>query len=117
MPPTKTNLSDAAAGLPEHWSPRVLGDVSGHEVKVSKLLGEFVWHHHDDADEMFLVLRGELLLKFRDGDVTLSPGEMLIVPAGVDHLPVAEEEVVTLVFEKAGVDKLGDKAGSVPRFA
>ncbi len=110
MPPTKTNLNEATKTLTTHWSPKVLTTVSGHEVKISKLKGEFVWHKHDDADEMFLVVTGELLLKFRDGDVTLTPGELLTVPAGVEHLPIAEEEVVTLVFEKVGVNKLGDKA-------
>ena len=109
MPPTKINLTDAAASLTKHWSPKVLGDVSGHEIKISKLRGEFIWHRHEDADELFLVTAGTLLIKFRDGEVTLRPGDMLIVPAGVDHLPIADEEVITLVFEQAGVHKLGDK--------
>lgn len=108
MPPTKINLNSAADSLAEHWQPKVLGTVSGHEIKISKLLGDFVWHHHADAYEMFLVTAGTLLIKFRDGDVTLNTGEMLIVPAGVDHLPIADEEVATLVFEKAGVHKLGN---------
>ena len=112
MPPQKINLSDAAAALDQHWTPRVLTAVSGHEVKISKLSGEFVWHQHDDADELFLIVSGTLRLRFRDGEVTLNPGEMLTVPAGVEHLPIADEEVVTLVFEPAGVNKLGDKADS-----
>jgi len=112
MPPHKINLTDAAANLTNHWSPQILATVSGHDVKISRLKGEFVWHTHDDADELFLILRGTLTLKFRDGDVTLHEGEMLTVPAGVEHLPVAEEEVVTLVIEKTGVNKMGDKANT-----
>ena len=112
MTPQSINLAEAARALDKHWSPRVLTTVSGHEVKIPRLKGEFVWHKHDDADELFLVVSGTLRMKFRDGEVTLSPGEMLTVPAGVEHLPIADDEAVTLVIEKAGVHKLGDQATS-----
>lgn len=106
----KVNLDDKLARFTEHWRPKVVGSLNGQEVKLGKLAGAFVWHHHADADELFLVLRGRLRIELRDGAVTLEPGEMLIVPRGVEHRPVTEneEEVAVLLFEPAGVRNTGN---------
>ena len=95
----KINLAQKLALFTEHWQPRVLGDVNDSQVKLAKLKGEFVWHRHEAEDELFLVVRGRLLLKFRDGEVALGPGELVIVSRGVEHLPVAEEETEVLLVE------------------
>lgn len=104
----KINLAEAAATITETWRPQMLGEVSGHAVKLAKLHGEFVWHQHEDADEMFLCVAGSIRIELRDGAVTLDVGEMLIVPAGVEHRPVAEEEATVLLFERAGLRNTGD---------
>ncbi|HYE52546.1 MAG TPA: cupin domain-containing protein [Azospirillaceae bacterium] len=99
--PPKVNLAQAFASFSEHWSPRVAGDVNDMQVKLAKLKGEFVWHHHEHEDELFLVVRGRLTMRFRDRDVVLDPGEFLVVPRGVEHLPVAEEECEVILLEPA----------------
>lgn len=93
------NLAEKLAGFSAHWSPRIVGELNGQQVKLAKLHGEFVWHHHEHEDELFLVLKGTLVMRLRTGDVRLREGEFLIVPRGVEHLPVAEEEVHVLLFE------------------
>ncbi|WP_456278383.1 cupin domain-containing protein [Bacillus sp. AK128] len=95
----KVNIKDKFSLFNEHWSPKIAGEINDLHVKFAKLKGEFVWHHHEHEDEMFLVIKGELLLKFRDRDVTINEGEFIIVPKGVEHLPVAKEEVQVLLFE------------------
>lgn len=85
-----------------------MGELNGQHVKLARLMGEFVWHHHDDEDEMFLVVKGELLMRLRDGDISLREGEFLIVPKGVEHQPVANEEVLVLLFEPAGTLNTGN---------
>ena len=96
----KINLEEAFSRFSEQWTPHVVGDVNDHQVKVARLEGDFVWHHHENEDEMFLVLDGELTIRLRDGDVQLSPGELFVVPRGVEHLPVADRgEVRVLLFE------------------
>ncbi len=104
----KINLSDKLALISEHWRPKVVAELNGQEVKLVKVRGEFVWHHHAAEDELFLVLRGALRIEFRDRSVTLGPGEMLVVPRGVEHRPVAEEEVELLLFEPAAVRNTGN---------
>jgi mannose-6-phosphate isomerase-like protein (cupin superfamily) len=104
----KTTLSSKLDLITEHWRPRVVAELNGQEVKLAKLEGEFVWHHHDDADELFLVLGGHLRIELRDGVVELGPGEMVVVPRGVEHRPVAEREVSLLLFEPAGVRNTGN---------
>ena len=99
--PPKVNLAQAFASFSEHWSPHVAGDVNDMQVKLAKLKGEFVWHHHEHEDELFLVVRGRLTMRFRDRDVVLDPGEFLVVPRGVEHLPVAEEECEVILLEPA----------------
>ncbi len=95
----KVNLREQFERIPELWSPRIAGDVNEACVKLARLHGEFVWHHHEVEDELFLVVRGELLLRLRDGELRLAEGEMAIVPRGVEHLPVAENECWVLLVE------------------
>lgn len=97
----KVNLAEKFAQFNDHWSPKVAGDINSFQVKLVKLLGEFVWHHHEVEDELFLVVKGRLTMRFRDRDVTVDPGEFLIVPHGVEHLPVAQEETHVLLLEPA----------------
>lgn len=95
----KINLSQKLSLFADHWSPKIIGELNGQHVKLAKLKGEFVWHHHEAEDEMFLVLKGQLKMQFRDKDVLVKEGECIIVPAGVEHNPVAENEVHVLLFE------------------
>ncbi|MFZ5857251.1 MAG: cupin domain-containing protein [Chloroflexota bacterium] len=104
----KVNLAEKFSSFTEHWSPRIVGELNGQQVKLAKLLGEFVWHHHDDEDEMFLVVKGELLMRLHEGDITLREGEFLIIPRGVEHQPVANEEVLVLLFEPVGTVNTGN---------
>lgn len=97
----KVNVAEKMAKIGEHWKPRVAAELNGQEVKLVKILGEFIWHHHDVEDEMFLVIKGQLRMEFRDRSVTLGPGEFIVVPHGVEHRPVAEEECEMMLFEPA----------------
>ncbi len=106
--PEPVSLAAKLAAITEHWRPRVVGELNGQAVKVAKLKGEFVWHHHDAEDELFLVLSGQLRLEFRDGVRELNPGEFLVVPRGVEHRPVAAEETAVLLFEPLGVLNTGN---------
>lgn len=102
------SLSAKFAKIGEFWRPLVVGELNGQEVKLTRLKGEFVWHAHDDADEMFLVHRGEFTMEFRDRSVRLTPGDFLIVPRGVEHRPVAEHECEVMLFEPAGTLNTGN---------
>jgi mannose-6-phosphate isomerase-like protein (cupin superfamily) len=93
------NLRKKLAQVNEYWSPRIVGELNDSYVKVVKLKGEFIWHHHEHEDELFLVVAGRLKMRFRDGEIAVEPGEFVIVPKGVEHLPVAEEEVQIVLFE------------------
>jgi len=95
----KVNLSEKLAQFSEHWKPRIVGEVNDAYVKLVKFKGEFVWHHHENEDEMFLVVHGRLRMKLRDREIALNPGEFVIIPRGVEHLPVADEEVHVVLFE------------------
>ncbi|MFO0808915.1 MAG: cupin domain-containing protein [Gemmataceae bacterium] len=97
----KVNLREKLARFADHWSPKVVGELNGQQVKLVKFRGEFVWHHHDHEDELFLVVAGRFCMEFRDRHVWLDEGEFLIVPRGVEHRPVADEEVHVLLFEPA----------------
>ncbi len=90
--PEKVNLAEAFGSFQEAWNPRIVGAVNGVQVRLAKFRGEFIWHRHDEEDELFLVNRGNLRMSFRDGDVRLGPGEFIIVPRGTEHMPVAESE-------------------------
>ena len=109
------NLADKLAAFSEHWSPRTVAEFNGHDVMVVKVQGEFVWHKHDDTDDLFFVLRGTLDIQLRDRVVTLGPGEMFIVPRGVEHRPVAREEVHMLLIEPTGTPNTGDKTTAAAR--
>lgn len=104
----KVNLTQKLSLFSDHWHPRIVGELNGQHVKIVKLVGEFVWHSHEHEDEMFLVLKGTLLLRLRDRDIELQEGEFFIVPRGVEHLPVAEEEVHLLLFEPASTVNTGN---------
>lgn len=104
----KVNLAEKFSAFSEHWRPKVAGELNGQEVKLVKFQGEFVWHSHDTEDELFLVWRGHFRMDFRDHSVELGPGEFLIVPHGVEHRPVAEEEVEVLLFEPAATRNTGN---------
>ena len=104
----KVNLREKLAGFDEHWSPRIVAELNGQHVKLAKLQGEFVWHHHEHEDELFLVLEVTLVLCLRDRDITLEEGEFFVVPRGVEHKPVALEEVHILLLEPASTLNTGN---------
>ncbi len=106
----KVNLAAKFARFGEHWSPKVVAELNGQEVKLVKFAGPFVWHRHEAEDELFLVVRGRFRMEFRDRAVDLEEGEFLVVPRGVEHRPVAEEEVHVLLFEPASTLNTGDAA-------
>lgn len=95
----KINISEKFELIDDHWTPKIIAELNGQYVKLAKVQGEMVWHSHAEEDEMFLVFKGKLTLKFRDGEVELSEGEMYVVPRGVEHLPIAEEETWLMLFE------------------
>lgn len=104
----KVNLADAVGSVGSYWSPVIVGELNGQLVKVAKLHGEFLWHHHEQEDELFLVLKGTLLMRLRDREVRIEAGEFFIVPRGVEHLPIAEQEVHLLLFEPASTLNTGN---------
>ena len=104
----KVNLAQKLRQFSERWSPRIVGELNDQQVKVAKLEGEFVWHHHADEDELFLVLRGHLTIHLRDRVVELNPGEFFVVPRGVEHKPVAQEEVHVLLLEPVSTLNTGN---------
>ena len=106
----KVNLAEKFSLFSDQWSPKIVGELNGQHVKLAKLQGEFVWHRHDEEDELFLVVKGSLTIRFRDGDVELGEGEFCIVPRGVEHCPVAQDEVHLLLFEPATTLNTGDAA-------
>ena len=95
----KVNLAQKLASFSEHWQPRIVGELNGQHVKLAKLQGEFIWHHHENEDELFLVVHGAITIELRDRNVRLEEGEFFIVPRGVEHRPVADEEAEVLLFE------------------
>jgi mannose-6-phosphate isomerase-like protein (cupin superfamily) len=103
----KIVLADKLALFTEHWQPKIIGELNGQHVKLSKFQGAFDWHHHEAEDELFLVVRGAFRMEFRDRVVELTEGDMLIVPRGVEHRPVADEECAVLLFEPAGTLNTG----------
>ena len=104
----KVNLAEKFALFSEHWKPKIVGEVDDYHVKIAKLQGEFVWHKHDEDDELFMVIDGSLTIKLRDRDVALAAGEFFVVPKGVEHKPVADQECKLLMFERQSVVNTGD---------
>ena len=113
--PEKINLADKLAQFEGYWQPRVVGAFNGHDLMVVKVKGEFVWHSHEDTDDFFLVVKGRIRVCLRDGDVELGPGEIFVVPKGVEHKPVADEEAHVLLIEPRGAPNTGDPATAAPR--
>src|SRR3954471_19246805 len=111
MPYTPINLQGKFSLFSEHWSPKVVAEMNDYQFKVVKLTGDFIWHDHKDTDETFIVIDGRLRIDFRDGAVTLSSGEMFVVPKGVEHKPYAEDEVKLLLIEPRGVLNTGEAGG------
>lgn len=107
MAPDVVNLAAAFARFTETWSPRIVGELNGQHVKLARLAGEFVWHDHADADELFLVVRGTLRIRLEDRELVIGPGELTIIPRGVRHLPIADDEVWVLLLEPAGTVSTG----------
>jgi mannose-6-phosphate isomerase-like protein (cupin superfamily) len=109
----KVNLREKLGRFSDHWCPKIVGELNGQHVKVVKFQGEFVWHHHEHEDELFLVIEGSFRMEFRDHSVMLEPGEFLIVPRGVEHRPVAGTEVSVLLFEPASTLNTGNTRGEL----
>ncbi len=109
--PRKVNLAEKLSLFSEHFQPRIVGEVGEMHVKVVKLRGEFVWHLHENEDEMFLVLKGTLRIRFRGGETELGPGELVVVPRGVEHCPYADEEVHAMLFEPKTTVNTGTAGG------
>lgn len=103
-----TDLKKKLSQFNDYWSPKIVGELNGQYVKLAKLKGEFVWHHHEKEDELFLVIKGRLKIQFRDGEVNLSEGQFYIVPKGAEHLPVAEDECHVMLFEPKSVLNTGN---------
>ena len=109
------DLAGKLATFSEHYRPKTVGQFNGHDLMVVKIKGAFVWHKHDDTDDFFFVLKGRLTIQMREGDVVLGPGELFVVPRGVEHCPVAEEETHVLLIEPTGTPNTGDPATAAPR--
>lgn len=106
--PEKINLAEKFSRITEYWKPYIAGELNGQLVKLDKLKGEFVWHHHENEDEMFLVVKGRFRIEFRDRTVWLEEGEFIVVPRGIEHKPVADEEAWILLFEPASTVNTGN---------
>ena len=104
----RVNLAEKFSQIAEHWSPKIVGELNGQHVKLAKFQGPFHWHHHESEDELFLVVKGSFRMDFRGRSVTLHEGEFLIVPRGVEHCPVADDEVCVLLFEPSGTLNTGN---------
>jgi mannose-6-phosphate isomerase-like protein (cupin superfamily) len=109
------NLAEKLSQFDEHWSPRTVTTFNGHDVMVVKVKGEFKWHHHDNTDDFFLVLSGRITIRLSDGDVELGPGELFVVPVGVEHQPIAVEEAELLLIEPTGTPNTGNAATAAQR--
>jgi mannose-6-phosphate isomerase-like protein (cupin superfamily) len=111
----KVNMAAKFSQIKDYWNPRIAGELNGQLVKLVKFQGEFVWHHHDNEDELFLVIAGQFKMELRDKTIDLFPGEFLIIPRGVEHRPVAPEEVQVLLFEPATTLNTGDQENELTR--
>ncbi len=109
------NIAEKLGSFTGHWQPRVVGQFNGHDLMVAKVKGEFVWHKHEDTDDFFMVIQGRLTIQMREGNVVLGPGEIYVVPKGVEHCPMAEEEAHILLIEPKGTPNTGNAATAAPR--
>ncbi|WP_313892456.1 cupin domain-containing protein [Psychrobacillus sp.] len=107
------NLSEKLSKFSEHWSPKVVSEMNDYQFKLVKILGDFVWHDHKDTDEAFIVIDGEMVISFRDGEVKLSKGEMYVIPKGVEHKPYAEKECHIMLIEPKGVVNTGETSSEI----
>jgi mannose-6-phosphate isomerase-like protein (cupin superfamily) len=112
----KVNIEQKLSLFSDYWSPKIVGELNGQQVKLVKFQGEFVWHKHEHEDEMFLVIKGNFIMEFRDKSVLLGENEFLIVPKGVEHRPVADEEVSIMLFEPASTLNTGDKEDELTKY-
>lgn len=113
MPYAPIDLAGKLSSFTDYWAPKVVARLNDYEIKVVKVQGEFVWHTHDDTDELFLVLDGELTIQLRDGNVILRQGQLFVVPRGVEHCPIADGEVHAMLIEPTGVINTGDAGGEL----
>lgn len=113
MPPKPINFTDKLSKFSEHWSPRVIAELNHYQFKLAKIEGDFVWHSHPETDEAFIILDGNLVIEFRDGGVELKPGELIVVPKGVEHKPYAREACSILLIEPRGTLNTGDAGGEL----
>ena len=111
----KININNKFSLFSDHWSPKILASINDHHVKIAKLKGDFIWHKHDNEDELFFVIRGKLIMEFRDRTIELNEQEMLVVPKGVEHRPVAPDEVCVILIEPATTINTGDKNNELTR--
>lgn len=102
------NFKEKFGKFSEHWSPKVIAEMNDYQFKLAKIKDEFVWHSHDDTDEVFVIMKGSMVMRLRDGDIELNEGEMFVVPKGVEHQPFAEEECHIMIIEPRGVVNTGD---------
>jgi mannose-6-phosphate isomerase-like protein (cupin superfamily) len=109
----KVNVAQKLSLFDEHWSPKIVGELNDQHVKLVKISGEFVWHHHDDEDEMFLVVDGRFRMEFREREVWIEEGEFIVVPRGVEHRPLADEEASVMLFEPASTLNTGNVTGDM----
>lgn len=112
---TAININEKLGSFEEHWQPRVIGEFNGHDLMVVKVKGEFVWHKHEDTDDFFMVIKGRLTIQLKEGNVSLGPGEIYVVPKGVEHCPIAEEETHLLLIEPKGTPNTGNAATAAAR--
>jgi mannose-6-phosphate isomerase-like protein (cupin superfamily) len=113
MNKNRINFEEKLAKFDEHWSPKIIAQMNDYHFKLAKIKGEFVWHQHDETDEVFIVIDGEMSLAFRDGSVELQKGEMIVVPKGVEHKPAADDECKVMVIEPAGTLNTGNAGGDM----
>lgn len=113
MKDVPVNLNEKLSKFSEHWTPKIVAQMNDYHFKLAKFQGEFVWHSHAETDEVFLVLDGEMIIEFRDGNVALKTGEMFVVPKGVEHKPFAESECAVMLVEPAGTRNTGDAPGEL----
>lgn len=111
----KINIQHKLSLFNDHWNPKIIGELNGQQVKLVKFQGEFIWHKHENEDEMFYVLKGKFVMEFRDKNIELSENEFLIVPKGIEHRPVAEKEVSVMLFEPAATLNTGDKVSDLTK--